>query len=115
MSTLPDTTASDASAPDSSLLDALDHVAVSVTDVEVTVAWYRKNFRCNVVYQDATWALLQFSNIRLAFVLPAQHPPHFAVRGEPAAYGDPKTHRDGTRSVYLTDPSGNAVEILALK
>jgi hypothetical protein len=49
------------------------------------------------------------------FVLPQQHPPHFALLRDPALFGEPKTHRDGTRSVYLHDPSGNSVEVLALK
>jgi catechol 2,3-dioxygenase-like lactoylglutathione lyase family enzyme len=96
-------------------LDTIDHVAVSVTNVQETVAWYTKNFDCTVKYQDETWALVEFANIRVAFVLPEQHPPHFALLGDPAQYGEPKTHRDGTRSVYVKDPSGNNVEILALK
>lgn len=96
-------------------LAALDHVAISVSNVKDTVGWYTKQFDCTVKYQDETWALLEFANIRIAFVLPQQHPPHVAVLGDPAAYGQPKTHRDGTRSVYLQDPSGNNVEILALK
>jgi len=96
-------------------LDTMDHVAVSVANVKETVDWYTKNFACEVKYQDETWALVEFANIRLAFVLPQQHPPHFAVLGDPNAFGEPKTHRDGTRSVYLQDPSGNKVEILALK
>jgi catechol 2,3-dioxygenase-like lactoylglutathione lyase family enzyme len=97
------------------VLDTMDHVAVSVANVKDTVDWYTKNFECKVQYQDETWALIEFANIRLAFVLPQQHPPHFALLREPADYGEPKTHRDGTRSVYLQDPSGNDVEILALK
>jgi catechol 2,3-dioxygenase-like lactoylglutathione lyase family enzyme len=96
-------------------LDTIDHVAVSVTNVQETVTWYTKNFDCTVKYQDETWALVEFANIRLAFVLPEQHPPHFALLGDPAQYGEPKTHRDGTRSVYVKDPSGNNIEILALK
>jgi extradiol dioxygenase family protein len=96
-------------------LDTLHHVAVPVTNVKDTVDWYTQKFDCKVTYQDETWALLQFANISMALVLPNQHPPHFAVLGDPAVYGEPKTHRDGTRSVYLKDPSGNAVEILALK
>lgn len=95
-------------------LDTLHHVAVPVTNLQETVDWYTQKFDCKVSYQDETWALLQFANISMALVLPNQHPPHFAVLGDPAIYGEPKTHRDGTRSVYLTDPSGNAVEILAL-
>ena len=95
--------------------DTVDHFAVPVSDVKNTVEWYLQNFNCKVAYQDDTWALLEFANIRLAFVLPQQHPPHFALLRDPAAFGEPKTHRDGTRSVYLNDPSGNSVEVLALK
>ena len=95
-------------------LDTMDHVAVSVANVAETVDWYKQHFRCQVAYQDETWALVEFANIRLAFVLPSQHPDHFAVLGDPSAYGQPKKHRDGTSSVYIQDPNGNNVEILAL-
>jgi catechol 2,3-dioxygenase-like lactoylglutathione lyase family enzyme len=95
--------------------DTVDHVAVSVSDVKRTVDWYLKNFNCKVAHQDDTWALLEFANIRVAFVLPQQHPPHFALLRDPSLFGEPKTHRDGTRSVYVSDPSGNSVEVLALK
>ena len=94
-------------------LDRLDHAALRVKDVAEAVQWYTKRFRCEVEYQDATWALLAFDNVRLAFVLQEQHPPHIAIMGDPAAYGSPKQHRDGTSSVYLKDPDGNNVEILA--
>jgi catechol 2,3-dioxygenase-like lactoylglutathione lyase family enzyme len=96
-------------------LDTMHHVAISVSNVKETVAWYTKHFDCKVAYQDETWALVQFANIQLAFVMPQQHPPHIAVLGDPAQYGQPKTHRDGTRSVYRKDPAGNNIEILALK
>ena len=95
--------------------DTVDHIAVAVSDVKGTVDWYLKNFKCQVTYQDDSWALLEFANIRVAFVLPQQHPPHFALLRDPALFGEPKIHRDGTRSVYLHDPSGNSVEVLALK
>jgi hypothetical protein len=58
--------------------------------------------------------LLAFENVRLAFVLQEQHPPHIAIVGDPTAYGTARHHRDGTPSVYLKDPDGNNVEILAL-
>src|SRR5262245_42734765 len=92
----------------------LDHVAISVKDVADSVKWYTTHFKCRVVYQDATWALLQFGNVRLAFVVPEQHPPHIAILGDPNAYGEPKLHRDGTSSVYIQDPDGTNVEILEL-
>jgi catechol 2,3-dioxygenase-like lactoylglutathione lyase family enzyme len=95
-------------------LDTMDHVAITVANIRETVNWYREHFQCKVAYQDETWALVEFANIRLAFVLASQHPDHFAVIGNPSAYGEPKKHRDGTSSVYIQDPNGNNVEILAL-
>jgi catechol 2,3-dioxygenase-like lactoylglutathione lyase family enzyme len=95
-------------------LDNLHHAALRVKDVKAAVEWYTQRFRCKGEYQDATWAMLAFANVRLAFVLQEQHPPHIAVEGDPSAYGTPKEHRDGTSSVYLKDPDGNNVEILAL-
>ena len=95
-------------------LNTIDHVAIPVTDVATSVAWYRERFACEVKYQDDTWALLAFANIRLALVIPAQHPAHLGfVTAQAEKFGALKTHRDGTRSVYVNDPSGNAVEMLA--
>ncbi len=43
-------------------LDSLDHVAIPVEDVAAAVDWYTKTFRCEVSYQDDTWAFLKFGN-----------------------------------------------------
>jgi len=94
-------------------LDALHHVAISVQDIAQAVNWYQEQFCCDVVYQDDTWAMLQFANVQMALVIPDQHPPHLGFTSPKAEeYGELKTHRDGTRSIYISDPSGNAVEIL---
>lgn len=96
------------------LLDSIHHVAVAVQDVKAAVEWYRQNFQCKVSYQDDTWAMLDFANLKMALVIPGQHPAHVAfVHPEAEKFGALKPHRDGTRSVYVRDPSGNAVEILA--
>jgi catechol 2,3-dioxygenase-like lactoylglutathione lyase family enzyme len=95
-------------------LDTLHHAAIRVNDVKEAVSWYTQRFSCTLEYQDATWAMLAFENVRLAFVLAKQHPPHIAILGDPAAFAEPKIHRDGTSSVYLKDPDGNNVEVLAL-
>ena len=95
-------------------LDTLHHAALRVKDVKETVEWYTQRFKCNVEYQDETWAMLAFENVRLAFVLAEQHPPHIAIVGDPAAFGESKVHRDGTSSVYVKDPNNNNVEVLAL-
>lgn len=94
-------------------LDAIDHIAISVQDIQQAVDWYVERFRCRVRYQDTTWALLEFGNIKLAMVHQGQHPPHVGFfRPDAERFGDLKLHRDGTRFVYLEDPFGNVVEIL---
>ena len=95
-------------------LDMLHHAAVRVNDVKEAVAWYTERFHCDVEYQDQTRAMLAFANVRLAFVLAEQHPPHIAILGDPSAFGEPQVHRDATSSVYLKDPNGNNVEVMAL-
>ena len=95
-------------------LDRLDHVAIPVEDIAKAVDWYRAAFRCEVKYQDDTWALLGFENTSLALVIPSQHPAHIGfVSPDAGKFGTLKTHRDGTRSCYVRDPAGNSVEILA--
>jgi len=95
-------------------LNEIDHIAIPVTDVAAAVAWYTHTFQCKVEYQDSTWALLGFANIRLALVIPEQHPAHIGfVSPHAGQFGALKLHRDGTRSCYVTDPAGNSVEVLA--
>lgn len=95
-------------------LDSIHHVAISVPDIAQAVDWYRANFRCSVSYQDDTWAMLDFANLKLALVIPSQHPPHLGLISPAAeSFGELKRHRDGTRSIYIADPAGNPVEILA--
>ncbi|HNB23958.1 MAG TPA: VOC family protein [Candidatus Melainabacteria bacterium] len=95
-------------------LDRIDHIAVAVDDVARAVDWYRETFKCEIEYQDKTWAFLRFENIKLALVVPHQHPPHIAFLHDNAEqFGALKTHRDGTRSVYIADSAGNSVEIVA--
>lgn len=94
-------------------LQTLHHVAIEVTDIERAIEWYTSRFACEVQYRDATWALLKFANIHLALVTPGQHPPHIALSDEHATdYGALTLHRDGTRSIYIEDSEGNAVEVM---
>jgi len=97
-----------------------DHIAVPSNDIAQSVAWYKASFGATVLYEDATWAFLQFGGVKLALVNPRQHPPHIAlsvteeqlVAEARAAGASVETHRDGTRGIYLKDPSGNSVEFI---
>lgn len=95
-------------------LESIDHVAISVRSIAESVEWYSSRFRCKVIYRDETWAMLAFDNIRLALIASGTHPPHIGfVRPDAESFGPLKPHRDGTQSTYITDPSGNTIEILA--
>jgi hypothetical protein len=49
----------------------------------------------------------------MALVTKGQHLPHIGfVTDRAKSYGKLKTHRDGTWSIYINDPAGNAVELL---
>ncbi len=94
-------------------MDKLHHIALQVADIGEALRWYRGQFDLETVYEDATWAMLRFANIELALVVPGQHPPHIAIeRPNADAFGPLTTHRDGTASVYTSDPFGNVIEVL---
>ena len=99
-----------------STLDQIHHVAIQVQDIQRAIEWYQSHFTLEVTWQDQTWALIQFSNVALALVLPNQHPPHIAFSIDHAdQLGALTTHRDGTRSIYIYDSEGNVVECLDKK
>lgn len=97
-------------------LTTVDHIAIAVSNIQQALQWYRSQFDVQTVYEDATWAMLRFGNIDLALVLHGQHPPHIAFeKADAQAYGVLKRHRDGTASVYVNDPFGNAIELLKVE
>ena len=94
-------------------LDHIHHVGIPVHNIAKAVEWYTSRFHCRVEYVDETWALLEFSNTKLALVLPREHPTHFAINRQDAnKFGELVTHRDGLHSVYINDPFGNSIEIM---
>jgi catechol 2,3-dioxygenase-like lactoylglutathione lyase family enzyme len=94
-------------------MDRIHHVAFQVNDVARAVDWYSQHFDCLVTYQDTSWAQLTFANLNLALVTPEQHPSHIGlVRPDARNFGELALHRDGSASVYIHDPSGNAIEII---
>ncbi len=95
-------------------LDAVHHVAVVTRDLQESLRWYTERFACEVLYRDGTWALLQFANLQMALVSPGEHAAHVGIaRPDAARFGEVRTHRDGVRYVYLGDPAGNTVEVVA--
>ncbi len=95
-------------------LDAVHHVAVMTRDLQESLDWYTARFACQVLYRDATWALLQFANLQMALVSPGEHAAHVGIaRPDAERFGPLRTHRDGVRYVYLADPAGNTVEVVA--
>ena len=94
-------------------MDKIHHIAIQVPNIAKGVDWYDDNFETKILYQDESWAFLEFQNINLALVLPNQHPPHIAFEKDDAdKYGKLTPHRDGTASIYIDDPFGNKIEIL---
>ena len=71
---------------------------------------YINNWHAEALYIDDSWGMVQFENIKLAFVIKKQHPPHLAFAVDELIGG--KMHRDGSRSMYRSDPWGNMLEII---
>ena len=92
-------------------LTHVDHIALESKNIADSVDWYASNFKCNIKYQDKTWALLGFNNIQIALVTPGQHPPHFAIIDKNVVnLKRRKTHRDGIHYIYEKDPDMNVIE-----
>jgi len=114
----------------------LRHVALNVTDVSASVEFYSSLFGMRVVWRpDADNAYLSsgYDNLALhrasADAAPSgQRLDHLGFIVETTEDVDraaevlaarriallrpPRTHRDGSRSLYLTDPDGNVIQIL---
>ena len=87
----------------------IDHIAVVVNDIKESLAYYVDNYDCMILHCDESWGYLQFDNTKLALVLKDEHPPHIAFEVDEV---EGKTHRDGSISKYIEDPSGNKIELI---
>ena len=95
----------------------LDHIALNVKNISESVEWYINNLGATILYDDASWAMLDVGNVKIALTLNSQHPPHmgFTVDDDSAIPCNPsqiRVHRDGSRYYYQEDPSGNIIEWL---
>lgn len=89
-------------------------VTLPVADVARAVAWYADVFGCRVVRQDALRAVVAFANLELHLVVPSLSPPALTVFARHfAGNGNAERNVDGGRGLRVTDPWGNALEVLA--
>lgn len=94
----------------------IDHIALQVENPKESAEWYRDIFDAEILYVDDTWGIVQFENIKLAFVSKHQHPPHIAFEVDEFDDNDcVKSHRDSSLSVYKADPFGNIYELVKYK
>ena len=91
----------------------IDHVALVVSDTVAAAKWYSENYGGEIEYLDSSWSLVSFENTKIAFVLKEEHPHHIAF--ETKDLKDGKLHRDGSISIYKSDPWGNVIEIVDYK
>ena len=95
------------------MADRIDHIAVTVADLERSVRWYTTSFGCELLRRDKTQAVLRFANVDLVLTLPSSIPDHVAFcRKDASALGELHELADGRRSTFVSDPTGNPVEII---
>lgn len=95
-------------------------MAVQSSDIAASVRYYVDSYGAEILYQDATWAIVRLGQGKLAIVTPSQHPAHVAFRVDEAtlereaakAELPVDTHRDGTKGIYVSDPDGHVVELI---
>jgi hypothetical protein len=92
----------------------IDHIALAVEEPTLAAKWYQFNFNADLLYSDESWALVEFENIKMAFVKKGTHPAHFAFETDnfEGMEDKVKPHRDGSNSVYKKDPWGNIYELI---
>jgi hypothetical protein len=98
------------------------HIALKVPNVSDAVRWYRRNVPgSTVLFEDSTWAVLTSGERRVTFVNRVRPSTYMAFRVDneeldalAAEYQQPiSSHPDGTRSMILTLPGADPVELLA--
>ena len=57
----------------------IDHIALVVDNPQEAANWYISQFGALPIYGDDTWALIEFENIKMAFVMKGTHPAHYCI------------------------------------
>ncbi len=110
------------SAPGQQVSLSFDHIAQQVPDVAAAVAWYLETIPdVRVLYEDESWAFIEVSGTKLAFIRAGDHPDHIGFRVSDAdlerlaaTYDkEIRPHRDGTRSFYIAAPGDRWIEFIS--
>lgn len=96
--------------------DTVDHITISVANLESSIQWYLSSFKCEVVYRQNTLAILKFSNLKIVLSLPSDQRPHVGYLKQNAAeFGEIMEQSDSCMSTFIADPTGNPVELISEK
>lgn len=99
-----------------------DHIAQQVPNIDQAIAWWQELIPdTEVLYQDETWGLIRAGEVKLAFVMSAQHPEHLAwqvseeelERLAQLHQREIVTRRDNSRSFYIEAPGDSSVELIS--
>ena len=94
-------------------LDSIHHIAIHVADLSASIKWYQTSFNCELICQERQFARLRFANIELVLTLPSSDPAHLAFAREDATkLGTLRERADGLMTTFLSDPTGNTIEII---
>ncbi len=91
----------------------LQAVSVRVDDLDRACAWYAEHFGCQVQSRGERSATLSFGAVLLRLCATDEAPPALTILAPNVAELGPSMRRaDGVRALLLTDPWGNALEVV---
>lgn len=96
------------------LKSEIDHFVILVNDLEQSIHWYTTSFGCELIHRDKRLAILDFKNIKVVLSLPGEQRTHVAViKDDAASFGEITEQNDLCFSTFISDPSGNPIELVA--
>jgi len=94
--------------------DTIDHITISISNLEQSIQWYLSSFACEVIHREKTLAILQFKNIKMVLSLPSDQRPHIGfVKKNASEFGEIMEQSDCCKSTFIADPTGNPVELVS--
>ncbi|HMO18183.1 MAG TPA: VOC family protein [Oligoflexia bacterium] len=95
------------------LKSEIDHIVIIVSDLDQSVNWYTTSFGCEILLKEKRLVVLGFRNIKLVLSLPSEQRPHIGIiKSDAADFGEIIEQSDSCHSTFISDPSGNQVELV---